>query len=63
MISVGDKVAFRKPLGSVKPHMIGVVTEIRGDALVVDWLDGCGPKNERSTRWVMFPFEQPEKVA
>ena len=61
-MKVGDKVRFLKPVGvSIKPHMVGIVQEIRGDVLIVDWPKDA-VEGERNTGWAMFQFEQPELV-
>ena len=60
-MNVGDKVRFRKPTGAfIKPHMVGIVREIRGDVLIVDWPRADIKGSERNTGWSMFFSEQPE---
>ena len=62
-MKVGDKVRFLKPVGvSIKPHMVGIVQEIRGDVLIVDWPRADIAIPGRDAEWSMFSFEQPELV-
>ncbi len=63
-MKIGDKVRFRKPVApTIKTDMIGLIKDIRGDVLVVEFRRDQIPEDERNTDWPMFLFEDPEVVA